>query len=114
LDSAESAVDASRQRPGQDGFPNAGDVFDQNMSAGDEPDQQQIDCFGLSEEDLGDVRAEPVNYGFGHSLTPRRAPQNTVHRHTIFILTGWGMLYMVAVEIGRRAPGLSHLSQHRL
>ena len=46
LDAAELAVDRAGERFGQQGLADPGDVFDQNMTAGDETGDDQLDGIG--------------------------------------------------------------------
>lgn len=58
LDAAEGAVDAAGEGGGEDGFADAGDVFDEEVAAGEEAADGAVDGVGVAVVDAGDVVAE--------------------------------------------------------
>ena len=66
LDAPERAIDRSGQRLGQHRLADTGDVLDQEVPLGHQPDERQADLGVLAADDLLDVvleRAEPVAEG---------------------------------------------------
>ena len=51
LDAVEVAVDGASEGAGEDGFTDAGDIFDEDVPAGDEADEDVGDGLFLAEED---------------------------------------------------------------
>jgi hypothetical protein len=69
LDSAEFAIDAFGERSGEDGFSDAGDVFDENMSASQKAGEQKIDGANVSQKNGLDIFTERFDCLLGHCST---------------------------------------------
>ena len=78
LDAVELAIDGAGERAGEDGFADAGDVFDEDVPAGDEADEDVGDGFSSAEEDGFHIGTEA-----GEWLHVRRAPRDAAGERSI-------------------------------
>ncbi len=60
LNTPEAAIDGAGKRIGEGRFADAGDVFNQQMAAREEPDKTEADDFGLAAQDIAEVGFELV------------------------------------------------------
>jgi len=63
LDAMEAAIDGAGERMGQRGFADSGDIFNEEVSAGEQADQGQADYFGLAADGQTERRLERVQGG---------------------------------------------------
>src|SRR5713101_1027747 len=77
LNALESAMERFRERLGQGGFADAGDVFDEQVAASEQGDQCELDGVFLAEDGAGDGALklrDDLRGGSGHLLKTRGLP----------------------------------------
>ena len=85
----ERAVDARRQRPGQQRLADAGHVLDQDVPFGQQRDHGELDDLGLAQDDRADVVEQPVR-------AASRRPRGGGH------LGGLGRIHAVFLAASRK------------
>ena len=73
LDSGKGALDGLGKCVGEDGFADTGDVFDEDVSPGEEGDDDAIDGGGVPHVDGGDVLSEGLDGIVGHGAVASKA-----------------------------------------